>query len=199
MNIHPWSAAAERNREPILDVLRRRFAARHHVLEIGSGSGQHALHVAAAMRTLIWQATERDEHVHNLRAALAGTPLPNTPPPLTLDVASGPWPTQRYDAVFSANTLHIMGWTEVEALFAALPSILADDATLVVYGPFNVDGAFTSASNAAFDASLKARGAHMGLRDIGAVDALARAAGLRFVDDVTMPANNRCLVWERGA
>ena len=105
----------------------------------------------------------------------------------------------RFDAVFSANTLHIMGWDEVRAMFAGLDGVLAEDATVVVYGPFNVGGRFTSDSNAAFDAGLKARAPHMGLRDVEAVDALARAIGLRRLVDIAMPANNRCLVWRRSA
>jgi len=105
--------------------------------------------------------------------------------------------THGFDAVFSANTLHIMGWDEVEAFFGGLGKVLAADATVVVYGPFNYGGEFTSDSNRAFDASLQARDARMGIRDAEAVDALARAIGLRLVDDVTMPANNRCLIWKR--
>jgi cyclopropane fatty-acyl-phospholipid synthase-like methyltransferase len=130
-----------------------------------------------------------------IRAWLGDARLSNTPEPLELDVARGPWPTGRFDAVFSANTLHIMGWGEVQAMFAGLAAVLAEDATVVIYGPFNVDGRFTSDSNAAFDADLKARAPHMGLRDVEAVDALARLIGLRLVAEIAMPANNRCLVW----
>ena len=104
---------------------------------------------------------------------------------------------QRFDAVFSANTLHIMSWAEVERLFAGLPGILADDARLVIYGPFNYGGQYTSESNAVFNAWLKSQGAHQGLRDFEAVDALARQAGLVLLEDRAMPSNNRCLVWQR--
>jgi hypothetical protein len=123
--------------------------------------------------------------------------LANTPPPLQLDVARGPWPAGQSDAEFSANTLHIMGWPEVQALFAGMAGILADEATVVVYGPFNEDGVHTSDSNRAFDGWLKARDPRSGIRDAGAVDALARAIGLRRIADVAMPANNRCLAWRR--
>jgi hypothetical protein len=116
---------------------------------------------------------------------------------LALDVR-GEWPAGRYDAVFSANTLHIMGWPAVQDFFRGLDAALAADATLVVYGPFNDDGAYTSDSNRDFDGWLKARDPRSGIRDAGAVDALARAIGLRRVDDVAMPANNRCLIWRRG-
>lgn len=195
----PFSPACERNRDPILAVLRDFFADRRRVLEIGSGTGQHAVHFAAALPHLLWQTSERDENLADVRAWLDDAALANTPAPLALDVAAGPWPAGPFDAVFSANTLHIMSWAEDAALFAALPTATTADAKLAIYGPFNVDGQFTSASNAAFDASLKARAPHMGLRDAAAVDALARRAGFELVDDVAMPANNRLRLWQRRA
>jgi cyclopropane fatty-acyl-phospholipid synthase-like methyltransferase len=195
----PYSAACERNRDPILAVLRVHFADRGHVLEIGSGTGQHAVHFAAAMPQLIWQASDRTENLPGIRCWLAAAALPNTPPPLTFDVAAGPWPAQEFDAIFSANTLHIMSWAQVEALFADLPTIATATAKLAVYGPFNYGGAYTSASNAAFDRDLKMRAPQMGIRDFEAVDALANAAGFSLVADVAMPANNRTLVWRRHA
>ena len=280
MNEKPFSPACERNRDPILAVLRAQFTNRHDVLEVGSGTGQHAVHFAAAMPWLTWQCSDRAEYLPGLRLWLDEAHLANTPPPAELDVAVGPWPAPwlppplplagegwgegareracgeahttrsrgrlptdarphppsghlaprpglrasaqaflaaraggsqallvtpqagegntRFDAAFSANSLHIMGWPEVEAFFAGLGMALADDATLVVYGPFNDGGAFSSDSNRAFDRSLRARDPRMGIRDTEAVDALARAIGLRVVEDVAMPANNRCLVWRRG-
>jgi cyclopropane fatty-acyl-phospholipid synthase-like methyltransferase len=193
----PFAPACDRNRNPILGVLRMQFADRSRVLEIGSGTGQHAVHFAAALPHLSWQCSDRADNLPGIRAWLGDARLPNTPEPIELDVVRGPWPTVRFDAVFSANTLHIMGWDEVQAMFAGLGGVLAEDATVVVYGPFNVGGRFTSESNGAFDADLKARAPHMGLRDVEAVDALARSIGLRLVADVVMPANNRCLVWRR--
>lgn len=190
----PHAPACDRNRDPILDVLREHFADRREVLEIGSGTGQHAVYFAAAMPHLRWQCSDREANHAGIRMWLDEAALPNTPAPIALDVG-GPWPAQRYDAVFSANTLHIMGWPEVERMFARLPDVLARDARLVVYGPFNVGGRYTSESNAAFDAQLKAKAPHQGLRDVEAVDALARGVGLALVEDRTMPANNRCLVW----
>jgi len=192
----PHSPSSDRNREPILAVLRERFADRARVLEIGSGTGQHAVHFAAALPGLTWQCTEREENLPGIRMWLDEAALPNTPAPIALDV-NGTWPAARYDAVFSANTLHIMGWPEVERMFAALPTVLDDDATLVVYGPFMMDGRHTSESNAAFDATLRARAPHQGVRDVAAVDALARAIGFAPVENRAMPANNRCLAWRR--
>ena len=193
----PHAPSCDRNREPILAVLRDAFADRRRVLEIGSGTGQHAVHFAAGLPHLSWQASDRAVNLPGIRAWLDEAALPNTPPPIELDV-DGRWPDTRYDAVFSANTLHIMGWREVQRLFAMLPSVVGADATLVIYGPFNLGGRHTSESNAAFDASLRAKAPHQGLRDVEAVDALARAAGFAFAHDRAMPANNRCLVWRRG-
>ncbi|MFI4969447.1 MAG: DUF938 domain-containing protein, partial [Lysobacterales bacterium] len=162
MTEKPYSAACERNRRPILALLRDFFADRHRVLEIGSGTGQHAVHFAAALPELVWQTSDRAGNLAGIRLWLDEAALPNTPAPLTLDVATGPWPRGAFDAVFSANTLHIMGWSEVEALFAALPRVATADVKLAIYGPFNVDGRFSSDSNAAFDASLRARAPQMG-------------------------------------
>ena len=194
----PFSPASERNRDPILAVLREHFADRHQVLEIGSGTGQHAVHFAAAMPHLCWQCSDRPAYLPGIRQWLAEAALPNTPQPLALD-ANDDWSPlqQRFDAVFSANTLHIMSWAEVERLFAQLPQVLEDNATLAIYGPFNYGGQFTSASNAAFDASLKADRPYRGIRDFEAVDALATGIGLSLVQDYEMPANNRCLIWQR--
>lgn len=195
----PYSPASERNREPILAVLREHFADRERVLEIGSGTGQHAVHFAAALPHLRWQTSDRAENLGGIRAWLDEAALPNTPPPLELDVNQPRWPTQNYDAVYSANTLHIMSWAEVGLLFARLPEVMTARARLTLYGPFNYGGRYTSDSNAAFDASLKAGVPHRGIRDFEAVDALARGIGLELLEDRAMPANNRCLVWQRGA
>ncbi|GAA5172109.1 hypothetical protein GCM10025770_37850 [Viridibacterium curvum] len=134
------------------------------------------------------------DNLPGISAWLAHAALPNTPAALLLDV-DGVWPTRQHDAVFSANTLHILSWLQVQQFFAQLPGVLRPEGTLIVYGPFNYGGQFTSESNAAFDLWLKERGMHQGIRDFEAVDALARAAGLVLVEDCEMPANNRCLVW----
>ncbi|WP_114239640.1 DUF938 domain-containing protein [Dyella sp. C9] len=192
----PTAPSCERNRDPILEVLRVQFADRQHVLEIGSGTGQHAVHFAAALPHLQWQCSDRVENLPGIRLWLDEAALPNTPAPLELDVA-GSWPMARYDAVFSANTLHIMAWDEVEQLFEQLPAVTSGDALLAVYGPFNYNGRYTSDSNASFDQWLQARGAHMRIRDAEAVDALAEVAGFDLVDDIAMPANNRIRLWRR--
>jgi predicted O-methyltransferase YrrM len=195
----PHSPAADRNAAPILAVLREHFAAARRVLEIGSGTGQHAVHFAAAMPHLAWQTSDLAEHHALIRARIETSGLANVLPPLLLDAAdAATWPVQRFDAVFSANTLHIMGWAQVQAMFANLPSVLEDDAVVVIYGPFNVGGRFTSQSNADFDSQLRAADPRRGIRDLEAVNALAAGAGLVLVANPALPANNQCLVWRRG-
>lgn len=203
----PHAPACDRNREPILSVLRQYFGDRRQVLEIGSGTGQHAVHFAAALPWLRWQASDHPDRLAGISQWLDEAGLPNTPPPIALQAGDGPAhglvpppprPAGGYDAVFSANTLHIMGWPQVQALFAGLPAVMAEDALLVVYGPFNEGGRYTSQSNREFDDWLKARDPASGIRDAGEVDALARQVGLRLVADIAMPANNRCRVWRRG-
>jgi len=197
MTDKPFAPYCERNRDPILSVLRAHFADRTRVLEIGSGTGQHAVYFASALPHLVWQASDVAANLPGIRMWLDEANLPNTPAPIELDVGGSTWPNERYDAIFSANTLHIMSWPEVEQFFAHIAGIATTDAKLAIYGPFNYDGTFTSESNAAFDASLRARAPHMGIRDRDTVDALARSVGFRLVDDCEMPANNRTLVWQR--
>ncbi|MGE4071449.1 MAG: DUF938 domain-containing protein [Lysobacterales bacterium] len=191
----PHAPATERNRDAILEVLADHFGQKARILEIGSGTGQHALYFAQALPHLHWQCSDRAERLDGIRLWLTENALANTPPPLELDVA-GSWPDQRFDGVFSANTLHIMSWPEVESMFAGLRSILAPDARLVVYGPFKYQQQHTSDSNREFDQSLRAEVPSRGIRDFEAVDALAQGIGLRLIEDRTMPANNRCLVWK---
>lgn len=197
MTDKPYSAACERNREPILAVLREHFADRSSVLEIGSGTGQHAVHFAEHLSHLCWQTSDREENLAGIGLWLAEAALTNTPPALMLDVNAAIWPAQRFDAIYSANTLHIMSWPEVQRLFERLPQVMLPAAKLVVYGPFNVGGEFTSDSNAQFDARLREQAPHMGIRDREAVDALAQAIGLQLVEVREMPANNQCLIWQR--
>ncbi|WP_372191466.1 DUF938 domain-containing protein [Xanthomonas axonopodis pv. desmodiigangetici] len=207
----PFSPASARNRDPILEVLRTHFADRQQVLEIGAGTGQHAVHFAAAMPWLQWQASDQLDHLAGMRQWLDEAALPNTPPPIALQAMPTPTPglapppslpvlrggQRGFDAIYSANTLHIMGWPQVQALFAGLPAVMAPDAVLAIYGPFNRDGQFTSDSNRAFDTMLRERDPASGIRDAEAVDALAASVGLQLIDDVALPANNHCRVWRR--
>ncbi|MGH7108681.1 MAG: DUF938 domain-containing protein [Acetobacteraceae bacterium] len=196
-DVKPYSEACERNRAPILEVLREHFADRRHVLEVGSGTGQHAVHFAAALPQLSWQTSDVASNLPGIRQWIEESGLPNLPQAIALDVTAA-WPNERFDAVFTANTLHIMSWADVRALVTALPAVLTPDAVLAVYGPFNYDGRFTSPSNASFDAWLKQHySPQSGIRDFAAVDELARSIGFALVEDRPMPANNRTLVWRR--
>jgi SAM-dependent methyltransferase len=191
----PNAPSTEKNRDPILAVLREVFADRRKVLEIGSGTGQHAIHFGAALPHLTWQTSDRPDFLPGIHAWLDEAALSNVLPPFKFDVL-GPWPGGRYDAVYSANTLHIMSWAAIEAFFAGLPNVLVPGGLLFIYGPFMVDGRHTSESNATFDRSLKEKAPHQGLRDVVAVFALARMARLQLLEDRLMPSNNRCLIWQ---
>ena len=193
----PYSEACERNRDPILGVLRSAFAAATQVLEIGAGTGQHAVHFAAALPRLQWQPTDRAGHLPGIAAWRDAAQLSNLQAPLALDVDAEDWPVATVDAVFSANTLHIMGWLSVCNFFRGVGRVLQPGGVLAVYGPFNYCGQYTASSNARFDEWLKARDPASGIRDFEAVCALAQAQGLRLQDDHAMPANNRLLVWRR--
>jgi SAM-dependent methyltransferase len=191
----PFSEACDRNKGPILGVLREAFADRTRVIEIGAGTGQHAVHFARHLPHLAWQPTDRREYLEGLAARVAAEGPPNLSAPVELDVLCQPWPPLHGDAVFSANTLHIMSWPAVEALFAGLRRVLARDGVLAIYGPFKYGGRFTTASNAAFDAMLRERDPDSGVRDVEAVNALAKTLGLQLLADHAMPANNQLLVW----
>jgi cyclopropane fatty-acyl-phospholipid synthase-like methyltransferase len=192
------SEACERNKEPILAVLREELARSTRVLEVGSGTGQHAVHFAAALPQLVWQPSELAENLPPLAERIRLEGGANLRAPLALDVRDDPWPVTAVDAVFSANTLHIMAWSAVREFFRGVGAVLASSGVLCVYGPFRFGGRHTSDSNAAFDQYLRERDPASGVRDFEALDAEARARGLRFATNHAMPANNRTLVWRRG-
>jgi SAM-dependent methyltransferase len=204
MTIKPFAESCERNRVPILQVLRSELATAGQVLEIGSGSGQHAVHFAAAMPWLRWQCSDHADHLDGMRLWLAEAALANTPAPIALqaDPQAGllpmpPLPDGGFDAVFTANTLHIMGWECVQGLFSALPAVLAEGGRFIAYGPFNRGGQYTSDSNRDFDTWLKSRDPRSGIRDLRDLDGLAQAAGLVHTADIALPANNAVQVWTR--
>ena len=194
----PFSQACENNKEPILAVLRRYLDPGFRVLEVGSGTGQHVVHFGAALAQVSWQPSDRAEYLPIVAARVARSRLPNVAVPVELDVDANAFPDEVFDAVFSANTAHIMGWPSVERFVAGVGAILRPGGTFLLYGPFNYGGTHTSASNATFDASLRQRDPASGIRDFEAVDALARTNGMELVEDNPMPANNRLLVWRRG-
>ncbi len=193
----PYAESCAQNRDVILAVLREVFADRRHVLEIASGTGQHAVHFGAALAHLTWQTSELPEHHAGIRAWLEEAALDNVLAPVALDVNDADWPVVGVDAVFNANTVHIVSWPAVERMFAGIGRVLAPGGVVCLYGPFNYGGAFTSESNARFDAWLKARYPASGVRDFEALDRLAQAQGLVLERDIEMPVNNRTLVWRR--
>ncbi len=199
MDSLPYSQACENNKDFILEVLTRIFEGRDAVLEIGSGTGQHACHFAAHMPWLSWQPTELADNLSILAPRCRAYRGDNLLPPQILDVRQRPWPVAVPDAVFSANSLHIMGYDAVEQLFDALGSYAGDELVVAVYGPFNYGGRYTSASNANFDQWLAQQHPDSAIRDFEDVNRLAEAAGLRLHSDNEMPANNRLLVWQKSA
>lgn len=193
----PFSDACERNKGPILEVLRVAFAGATRVLEVGSGTGQHAVWFGQHLPHLAWQPSEVAAQLPGLRERLELEASDNVLAPLLLAVEDRPWPTQPVDAIFSANTLHIVSWDRVRHFFRGVGEVLTVGGTLAVYGPFRYRGEFTTPSNAAFDRWLKDRDPQSGVRDFEAVNELALARGLELTADHAMPANNQTLVWRR--
>jgi cyclopropane fatty-acyl-phospholipid synthase-like methyltransferase len=191
----PYSESCEQNRAPILEVLRIELAGRERLIEIGSGTGQHAVYFAPEFPGLEWQTSDRVDMHAGIHAWLHDADAANILPPLALDVCRDSWPETTYDAVYSANTAHIMGTPEVECLFAGLDRVLEPGGIFCLYGPFNYGGNYTSASNARFDEWLKARDPASGIKDFEWLQTLAEAAGMRLKHDYAMPANNRILTW----
>jgi SAM-dependent methyltransferase len=194
----PYAESSEQNQGPILEVLREVLASATRVLEIGSGTGQHAVHFGRHLPHLSWLPTDLPASLAGIRMWLAEAGLPNVEPPFALDVNDAVWPVGEVDAVFSANTAHIMDWSSVVAMLAGVGRLLPDGGVFALYGPFHYGGQATSPSNARFDAMLRARDPAMGVRNFEDLDAHARAAGLRLWRDFPMPVNNRTLVWLKG-
>src|SRR5262245_17448295 len=191
------SEASERNKRPILAVLRPAFAACTRILEIGSGMGRHAVYFAESMPHLEWQPTDLKENLPDLGLHIAAEGPSNLAAPIELDVRVHPWPVASVDGVFTANTFHIMSLGSVEHFFRGVGAVLEPGGVVCVYGPFSYAGRHTSRSNAEFDDYLKERDPLSGVRDFETVNALAREAGLVLEADHAMPANNRTLVWNR--
>jgi SAM-dependent methyltransferase len=192
--------AAERNRQPILEVLARVLPERGEILEIASGTGQHAAYFAAALPSLVWQPSERDADAF---ASIAGwsesEKLQNVRPPLRIDVTEEPWPVGQFAGIFNANMIHIAPWAVGPALLRGAGRHLVAGGVLVMYGPYRIGGQHTAPSNAAFDLDLRARDPAWGVRDLEAVVEVAGEHGLALVERVAMPANNQTLVFRRSS
>jgi len=195
--VKPYAESSAQNRAPIEAVLKQVLKDSHTVLEIGSGTGQHAVYFSKAMPWLQWQPSELKQNLGGIQLWLDEAGLENISKPIALNVASNDWPSEKYDAAYSANTSHIMSWQEVEDCFRGIAMILKPEGQFCLYGPFNYGGDYTSDSNARFDAWLKQQNAKQGLRDFEALDKLAYEVGLAFSSDFEMPVNNRLLVWKK--
>lgn len=193
----PFADSCEQNKGPILDVLRQVFAQPATVLEIGSGTGQHAVFFAEALAHLTWQPSDVAENLPGIELWLRDASLPNVRPPLLLDVARSAWPSGTFDGAFSANTAHIMSWPEVERMFDGVSRVLASGGLFCLYGPFNYHGCYTAPSNERFDQWLRARSPHMGVRDVDDLQQAAGKVGMVLTRDFEMPADNRTLVWSK--
>jgi SAM-dependent methyltransferase len=194
----PFSQACENNKAPILEVLKNVLSRSSRVLEIGSGTGQHAVYFAPALPHLVWQTSDLPDNHPGIIAWQQAYPADNLLPPIVVDLQEGTWPGG-FDAVFSANTTHIIGWPLVENMLLLAGRHLPEGGVLALYGPFNYKGHYTSESNRAFDEMLKRRDPSSGIRDVERVIATARGHGLESAQDHAMPANNRLLVFRKAA
>jgi cyclopropane fatty-acyl-phospholipid synthase-like methyltransferase len=193
----PYAEACDRNREPILSVLKPLIKDSRTVLEIGSGTGQHAVYFAKHMTHLVWQCSDLVENLPGIESWVGDSGLPNLNPPIELDVAAYNWGHLKYDVIFSANVVHIMSWDHVQDFIIGAAKSLGNAGLLVFYGPFNYEGNYTSDTNRAFDGWLKGRDPTSGIRNFEDIDRLASVAGLKLLGDIEMPANNRILYWQR--
>jgi cyclopropane fatty-acyl-phospholipid synthase-like methyltransferase len=193
----PYAEYAQRNAEPILEVLRHELRGHTDVLEIGSGTGQHAVQFAAELVDVQWQTSDLDENHEGIRSRIAAAGLPNVQGPLSFDVTRAEVRYESYDVVYSSNTAHIMSRGAVDAMFGLVGRALRPHGLFILYGPFRRDGQFNTQSNADFDADLRSRDPAMGMRDLDALDKLGAANGLRRVNLYAVPSNNLVAVWQK--
>jgi len=194
MKIKEFSQACENNKTPILGVLKKHFINVSRVLEVGSGSGQHAIYFSQQLDWLTWQPTEIRERIQVLQDNCKLSSRDNLCSPLTLNIFES-WPETQLDAVFSANTLHIVPASGIEAIFSRIAPNITSGFRVAIYGPFKYRGKYTSDSNAVFDNWLRTQNPNSGIRDFEVVDEVARDIGLSLIEDCIMPANNQLLVW----
>ena len=197
ISMKPFSEACEQNKIPILDVLRRHLTTQNTLLEIGSGTGQHAVFFAEQFPHIQWHASDIALYLPGIKLWMQDYQGDNLHGPHKLDVNQADWPLSQVDAVFSANTTHIMHWPDVQAFFQGVGRIIRSQGNFLLYGPFSYDGKHTSQSNADFDRFLKQRDPGSGIRDLSDLQQLAKENGLKLVEDVAMPVNNRTLVWRK--
>ena len=190
------SPSCDQNKDPILDTIKPLLSSAKSVLEIGSGTGQHSVYFAKALAHLNWQASDQKMYLPSVNAWIAEAQLANTPKAFELDV-TGKWPVDNYDAIFSANTVHIMSWEMVLDFFKGVSGVLANNGLFILYGPFNYNGQYTSDSNANFDLWLAQQNQKSAIRDFEELIQLAEKYNMHLTSDIKMPANNRILVWQK--
>ncbi|MBT8090193.1 MAG: DUF938 domain-containing protein [Gammaproteobacteria bacterium] len=193
----PYAEYAQRNALPILEVLRHELRGHTEVLEIGSGTGQHAIRFAADLVHVQWQTSDVDENHEGISFWIAEAGLPNVRQPLSLDVTTAEVSDASYDAVYSSNTAHIMSPGAVKAMFRLVGRVLRPDGLFILYGPFRRAGRFNTQSNADFDADLRSRDPSMGIRDLDVLDILGIENGLRRVNLYAVPSNNFVAIWQK--
>lgn len=193
----PFSASSEENKKPILECIKQLFTQAETVLEIGSGTGQHALYFTQQLPHLEWQASDLEDQIEGMKLWFDERQNKQILSPKVLDVSQANWPFESCMYVFTANTTHIVSWPQVQCMFAGVSKVLKKGGLFAQYGPFNYNNQYTSASNEAFDQWLKNRDAQSGIRDFEALLLLAKENGLELQADYEMPANNRILVWRR--
>lgn len=197
MTQKPFSQACENNKDPILTELKRLFANVERVLEVGSGTGQHAAYFAPKLRHLFWQPTDVAQNLEGIELWVAEANAKNLGVSQVLNMERPNWRNFRFDALYSANTAHIMPWPLVQTMIAGAGAELPSGGLFVLYGPFNYNGKYTSASNERFDAHLRSVAPHQGIRHFEKIEECAQDSGLRLQEDIAMPANNRLLVWQK--
>jgi len=191
-----YSAACDQNKDPILKVIKPLLSNTKSVLEVGSGTGQHCVYFAKELPYLTWQASDQAMYLPSVSAWIDEAGLANTPKALELNVDSD-WPDDKYQAIYSANTVHIMSWEMVLNFFKGVGQALEKDGVFILYGPFNYSGQYTSQSNADFDLWLKGNNPLSAIRDFERLNELAKLHNLILTDDIEMPANNKILVWKK--
>ncbi|MEE8364745.1 MAG: DUF938 domain-containing protein [Gammaproteobacteria bacterium] len=191
----PFSQSCEENQEVILNSISPYLQPETRVLEIGSGTGQHAVYIGANIPQLYWQCSDLAENLPGINVWIDEANLPNLARPVELDVCSH-WPENKYDVIFSANTFHIMNQAQVEQCMLRCVDCLEPGGCLIIYGPFNYNGSYTSTSNENFDSWLKSRDPESGIKHFEWLNKLAQRGNMRLVDDIAMPANNRILIWK---
>ena len=193
----PYSEACEKNKTSILEVFQKHIKKQKTLLEIGSGSGQHAVFFAERFPNLVWQSSDIKETLYPLNLRVVKSRLKNLPKALPVNVDNFLWSEDKYDLIFTANSLHIMSESSVRNFFLGIPKVLEDFGLVLIYGPFKYKRQFTTESNAEFDNWLKARDLRSGIRDFETVTFLAKEAGLELIEDASMPANNQLLVYSK--